>query len=231
MKELSTLANYLQGWMIFVLALLVVLIPVATEIIRQFRQSKKDLKFNEFTERLYNSQINIYTQLNTLVSVMGDANKETFAKLNDLIDILYEKFANNITVLVAMDLLELVYIRSKLSIIDHVNDILCDTNNYKDGKLKIDRIEGTIKSYISNRYYQDSRFLNKLTCKGVELNIHIAHKVKPDELSNKLINLLSVLSDSTPDQIHREIKTYLTNYFMTLISKAKNELDILTKTK
>jgi predicted PurR-regulated permease PerM len=113
MKELTTIANYLESWMVFVLGLLIILIPIITEILRQVKQSKKDKQFNEFTEKLYNSQLNIYSQLNDLVDVMGKSNKEMYSKLNDLIDILYEKFANNITILVAMDLLELVYTRSK----------------------------------------------------------------------------------------------------------------------
>lgn len=231
MKELANISNFLEGWMVFTLAILIVVIPMITEILRQVKQHKKDKQFSEFTEKLYNSQLNIYTQINTLVDVMGQSNKEIYNKLNDLIDILYEKFANNITILVAMDLLELVYTRSKLSIIDHLNDIISDCNNYKNGKLRIDRIEVTIKTYISSRYYQDARFLNKLTCKGIALDVHITQKVKPDELSNKIINLLSIHSDGSPDQIYREVKTYLNNYFITITSKAKSELDVLTREK
>ena len=231
MKELTTIANYLESWMIFVLGLLIILIPIITEILRQVKQNKKDKQFNEFTEKLYNSQLNIYSQLNELVDVMGKSNREMYCKLNDLIDILYEKFANNITILVAMDLLELVYTRSKLSIIDHIGELMADSNNYEDGKLRIDRIENTITTYIANRYYQDARFLNKLTCKGVELDMHISKKVNPEEVSKKIINLLSVTSDCKRDQIYREMKSYINNYFITIISKAKNELDTLTKDK
>ena len=229
MKDLTLLTDSLEPWMVFIIAMMLVLIPILTEVIRQVRQSRKDKTINTFTSNLYNSQNNIFAQLHRVATIIESSNKDTSHRMTELIDILYEKFANNITQVVAMDIIELVYSRTKLSILDAIGEAICLEDNYSEERFMINRIETTIRTHITNRYFQDERFLNKLTCRGIKLDFHLSKKMDMEDFSNKLLNLISISASESSDILYRQVRTFINNYFTTQISKAKTELDLLTK--
>lgn len=211
---LDDLVKILHNWQIYTIVLVMLLSPFILELFKQKSQKRSNTKLDDSIKLLINS-INV-------------GNIKMNDRFESLIDILYERFANNITVPVAVEILDLVYNRSKLLILEEIHTNLDNRENYNNNEFRIGKFETNIKNFISNRYYMDCMTLHKLTCKGVTLDFHITKKVKHDDITNLILRCMGDNKNIPIEQIYREVKIILDIHFTTLTSKAKTQLDLIT---
>lgn len=209
MKEgLSNLSELdLPYWMIFILAILVIVVPVITDIVRQKRFKKYEDKYREVIDNLVINQDSLYRNFNMLL------------------DVLYDKYANNLTLEVSKQIIELVYTRTKNCIVNRIQDHLHDEDKYKDGKVDIEKIRSDIKMFISTKYYQDVMILNKMTCKGNKLSDHLSKHINHEEVTDKIIALITIYTSHNIYKACKHVRTDVDSYFNVLINKAKSFIE------
>lgn len=197
----------LPYWMIFTLAILVILVPVITDMVRQKRLKKYERDNREVIDNLITNQESLYKNFTMLV------------------DVLYDKYANNLTLEISKIMIELVYSRTKHCIIDKVQTIVYDEDRYTEGKLDIERVKSDIRIFISSKYFQDIMILNKLTCKGVKLSEHITAEINHKDVAAKVIALIESSQLRNKHRACKYIKHDMDAYFGVLINKAKSLIE------
>jgi hypothetical protein len=154
-------------------------------------------------------------------------------KLGTLLDLLYARFSNNLSVDVAKEIITLTYVRTRYSIRDKIIELLKNYNNDKEDtekyKFKYDLLE-----FINNKYYEDSMFLGKLSCKSIKLNFYHTEFIKPDNISDDINNYLNHINFKLTCNITssscKDLEQYLSTLFQTLTNKTNLQLEnIITK--
>jgi hypothetical protein len=207
-ENVSDLVYGLPHWMIFLIVILVITTPLIAETIRTIR-IKKEVKNNQkFTDDLKDYQTKLHGTLEVLL------------------DVLYERFANNVTYETSAKIIEITYNRSAHCIIDYLfrHHKLYTLENLDN----IDDISDQLLSFISNVYYEDSMFLDKIKCKGISLNVHLK-QTKPREILEKIITIINavvLLNNPTRSKHfpHEEVSRRVIAHYHTLITKAHQEL-------
>jgi len=204
MKENLTALSIFESmpsWMVFVLAILIVVLPTILDFFRQRRNK------NTINQLVLNHEL-------------------LYKNFNMLLDILYEKYANNLTLEVSKAIIELVYDKTKNCILTRMQEYIHDNNVYVEGTIDPAKIKEDLKLFISNKYYHDAMLLNKMSCKGHTLDKHLK-TILYDDIVNKVISLLVIHSGTNTHRACACIKRDLDNYFTSLISKGKTHLETL----
>lgn len=150
-------------------------------------------------------------------------------KLGTLLDLLYSRFANNLSLDVAKDIIPLCYLRTKYVIRDKIISLL-KTHSYNiDGKFDKAKFRFDLIEFINNRYYEDSMFLGKLSCKSVKLNFYHTDKVKPNEIIDSVCIFLDTsdfkLTCTNASFQCLDFDAYLNIMFSTIINKTLIQLE------
>lgn len=209
MENLESLNSFafLPNWMIYSMALLVILIPAISDLVKQWRYSNQNKKVNTVITNLVKNQ------------------EELYRNFNMLLDVLYEKYANNLTLEVAKYVIELVYNRMGNAVGHQVREYLHDTDLHVNGKIDVNKVKDDIDAMIKNGYYNDSMILNKMTYKGVSLDDHLTKHVKYEEVANNICTLISIYSSDNVVRTCAQVNSKINTYFQTLIGKGKTHFE------
>lgn len=199
----------LPAWMMFVLATLVILIPTILEIVKQYRYNNQNKKINKVIHDLAKNQEALYKNFNMLL------------------DVLYEKYANNLTLEVTKYVIELVYGRMANDISKHVREYIHNTDLYKDDKLDIHKIQEDILITVKNAYFNEIMILNKMTYKGITLDNHLKEQVDYETMSESICTLIAIHSSENIIKTCVQVGYKIEVYYRTLISKGKTHFDNL----
>ncbi len=205
-KDISLLEG-LPNWMIYTLALAVIITPLVLEILRSARIKKES---NQYKQVIDNLVIN-YEQL--------------YEDFQMLLGVLYEKYANNLSLEVAKQVIELIYIRTRNCIIARVQDYLHDDSKYVNGYINPEVLKDDVEVFVSTKYYEDTMLLNKMTYKGKKLSVYLENQVSYKDISTKIISLITIYSGKSIYKSCTNIKHDITSYFSVLISKNKTFLE------
>jgi len=195
--------------MIYSLAMLIIIITVALDIVKQVRYSNQNKKVQLVINNLVKNQ------------------QELYKNFNMLLDVLYEKYANNLTLEVAKYVIELVYGRIATSIGKQVRTYLHDTELYKDGKIEITKIKEDVHTLLKNTYFNEVMILNKMTYKGYSLDDHLINKVEYETIAEEICALISIYSSNNIIRTCEQVDFKIEVYFQTLISKGKTHFENL----
>ena len=209
----------LSDWMIYTLAILLVIAPILTDIVRNVRDKSNKKKY----DGVLNTILEKYDAVISTIALNQDGLYKNF---NILLDVLYEKYANNLTLEVAQNIIDLVYNRTKYSIINRVQEYIHDESKYVNGRLDANLIREDISFLISNKYHQDIMLLNKLTFKGFKLSEHLIERVDYKNHTDKIINLIiNRVVESNYILSCNQIKKDLESYYTMLINQGKAHLE------
>lgn len=195
----------LPSWMQFVILILIVLMLLLTTILK----ARSDNKVN--SKLIHNEQ-----------------------KLGTLLDLLYARFANNLSLDVAKEIIQLLYIKNRFLVRDKIIDLLKFHNYEKDGKFNKFQFKYDLIEFINNRYYEDSMFLGKLTCKSIKLNFYHTQYVKPDYIIEQITTFLEIsnfkLICSNNSSSCINLDNHLNSFYQTITNKTLVQLeDLVTK--
>lgn len=153
-------------------------------------------------------------------------------KLGILLDLLYSKFANNLSVDVAKEIIALSYIRGKFIIRDKIIDLLKVHNYTIEGKFDKYKFKEDLNDFVRNKYYEDSMFLGKMTCKNIKLNFVHIEKIKSDYIVDNISSFLEnsnfKLTCSLHDSTCNNLDIYLSTFYQSIINKTLIELESIT---
>jgi len=150
-------------------------------------------------------------------------------KLSTLLDLLYAKFANNLSLDVAKEIINLCYLGTRYKIKDKIIELLRNHNYLNEGKFNKYQFKYDLIEYVNNVYYEDSMFLGKLSCKSVKLNFYHTEKFKPEFIIDSISTFLEttnfklVCTNTSPGC--NNIDTYLGTLFQTIINKTLIQLE------
>ena len=153
----------------------------------------------------------------------------TGEKLNQLLDVLYEKCANAVTNDVANNAVYTHYQVMKYNTLEHI--LLQDRANV-DFKIEANVIafEEDLLVFIKNKYYETSLSLGKLKLKNKPLNFYMTEKMFPVDIVNEIVNFIKCRKQYPLDRLHRELNYKINGMFDTYINKTCNELETLLNT-
>lgn len=202
----------LPNWMQFTILIILVLTTVVSFIFK-IRSDNKVVK----------------EQMNVSAKLISNEHK-----FGTLLDLLYSRFANNLSIDVAKEIIPLCYLRTKYVIKDKVIALLKTHNYTPNGLFDKAQFKYDIIEFINNRYYEDSMFLGKLTCKSIKLNFYHNDKVKPEQIIDSISIFLETsnfkLNCSMNNFQCLEFGNYLDTMFTTIINKTLIQLeDIVSK--
>jgi hypothetical protein len=162
----------------------------------------------------------------------GQANNDK--KLGILIDLLYEKYANNVTLDIAKNIISLTYTKTKFIIRDKVIEMITTKSFYNENNiLDTDKVITTLFEFVENRHCEDSMFLNKITCKDVKLDFY--HRdLKQTNLLDNIKCALDALNIKKEELNKGFVFNNITNHFnityTTIINKTLMKLEeVLTE--
>lgn len=214
------LLTVLPSWMIFIIVMSLVLTPIVMEMIRQNKKKKEDQILNAFIVEVGN----LSSDNKAFTHSFKEYLNELYSKLDTLLDLLYEKYANNLSPEISNKILELVYDRTCMRTLSFLSEYFSDEKKYSEDGFRFNCLNRDLDSFLRNRYYADVMSLNKMTCKGVTLDIHLSEldvlKVKDD-----LMAFLEQNKDKKSWELYNATKKYLESYFLTLTSKAQGKLE------
>jgi len=196
-KASSNLPSNLQ----FILLLSIVLVLALLTIISHFVSLRKDKLRND-------NQSAILSQIS-----------KTESQFSQLIELLYEKFANTLTLDIAANIIRLCYIRTTYTTVDKIISLVCDECNRKNGKIDTTKISIPLFEYTSNRYYEEAMFLNKLKCKNLPIDTYHSSKVSPEFISNTLLIIIERYDNNDKEAFRTHITTEIHSFFTTLANK------------
>jgi len=221
----STISS-LPVWAVFILALLLVTSPLIMEIIRSVRKKKEEDSLISLIKEMRESS----EENQVFVSSFKNYIEELYTKLDILLDLLYERYANNLSHDMANKIIELVYERTYFRILNLITEFSSSDRKYDEGGLKVSCIKSEIESLIRSRYYMDMMTLNKVTCKGISLNMHLV-ALDPDIVINDIVRHLEENKEKRSWDMYLTTKKFLEAYFQTLINKAQFKLEENIKEK
>ncbi len=155
-------------------------------------------------------------------------------KLGTLLDLLYSKFANNLSLEVSKEIIKQRYLITKYLVRDKVIELLKSHNYNEEGKFNKIQFKYDLIEYINNIYYEDSMFLGKLTCKTIKLNFYHTSKIKPEFIIDNITSFIEIsnfkLHCSNQGSSCTTLDIYLNTFFQTISNKTLLQLeDIITK--
>lgn len=214
----------LPFWMIFVIILLILLTPFTLEIIRFKRKNDEDKKFKEFTSKVGESVL----ENQKFLFSFKDYLEGLYGKLDVLLDLLYERHANNLNLDIAVKIIEIVYERAFYKILSSLSDCFLKKVDGVDFSVKC--FEKELDGVIKNRYFSDVMVLNKMTCKGISLDLHLL-SVDPSNITKDIIIYIETIQDKDGWEMYKLTRRFLENYSTTLINKAQSKLEDQVKAK
>lgn len=200
-KNILDNLTHLPNWMAFVIVALIIVVPFVSEIIRQVKNRG-------------------------LINMLTDNQLEVNKNFNLLLDVLYEKYANNLTLEVSKHVIDLVYSRQMNTIKDRLQNYVHNKDYVVDGKVKIEAVKNDIGMLISNIYYQDIMILNKMTFQSYKLSLPLQN-IKYQEIIDKSVSLLNIYDLKDCARACINISKDLEAYYTRLINKSKAYLEEL----
>lgn len=219
--NLYDIMKEMPAWMVFVSVLLVLFSPIIMEIVKNIRKKKEDDHQKNFVR-----EIKGFFENNQIFS---ENFKLYLEKLDTLLDLLYEKYANNLDLETSKKILELVYDRSCNKILSHLVDYISEEGNYDENNiLSLCGLDQDLESEINNRYYADLMTLNKVACKGIYLDLHML-EISPAQVKKDIMEYLLSIKEKKDWDIYYSVKRFVENYFTTLTNKAHTKLENTVK--
>lgn len=219
-----SLLGVLPSWMLFVLAILLITSPLILDLIRQTKKKKEEQLLSMFLKGV----IDTSSENQKLIPNFKNYIEELYSKFDTLLDLLYERYANNLSVDMSGKVIELVYERTYFRVLNFLTDYISNDRKYDDNGLKVDCIRPDLSTTIRTRYYTDMMILNKMTCKNINLDIHLV-TVDSEVVINDIISFLHENKEKRSWELHNSTKKYLEAYFITLINKAQFKLEEVIK--
>lgn len=223
---LYSILTSLPSWMILTVIMSTIFSPLIMELIRQSKKKKEDVLLSSFLQEMRNSTVENQSFVHSFKNYL----EELYAKLDVLLDLLYEKYANNLSPEISKKIIELVYERTNLRTLTFLADFFSDEHKYDNGKFRVCTIENELRLMLRNRYYADLMTLNKMTCKGITLDLHLS-TVDVDLVTQEIITFLNANKGQSGWDLYGLSKRYLEGYFQTLSNKAQSKLEDKLKDK
>ena len=154
-----------------------------------------------------------------IASLTGD-------KINQLLDVLYEKYANDLTAEVANNTIYIYYQVMKYNTMENILMKLYDKSNTdftNEDSLKA--FKEDLSVFIKNKYYETSLELGKMKYKGVPLNFYMTEKMFPNDIVEQVMNFIKCKRQYTNEKLFRELNTRINGIFDTYTNKTYKELE------
>lgn len=218
------LLGVLPSWMLFILAILLITSPLIFDLIRQTKKKKDEQLLSIFLKEM----VETGTENQKFVRSFKNYIEELYSKLDVLLDLLYERYANNLSVDMSSKVIELVYERTYFKVLNFLTDYISNDKKYDENGLKVGCIRSDLSTTIRTRYYTDMMILNKMTCKNINLDLHLV-TVDSEVVINDILEFLQENKDKRSWELHNSTKKFLESYFITLINKAQFKLEEVIK--
>ena len=207
LQDITKLAEKLPNWMIFIVIILLILTPIITHIISIIKTNKSSSKTTSSIDKM-------------LLYQEGQSKR-----LDILIDVLYEKYANNLTLETAKHIINMAYINLAYNIIEHVTIKIIDDRNYNNQGFTINKFKEETRVFIVNKYYETIMILNKMRCKGIALNLYLSNKINPNDVINEIFELLAENKDMAKFELNSCQTERIKSTFQTYINKTNSYLE------
>lgn len=218
------LLGVLPSWMLFILAILLITSPLIFDLIRQTKKKKDEQLLSIFLKEM----VETGTENQKFVRSFKNYIEELYSKLDVLLDLLYERYANNLSVDMSSKVIELVYERTYFKVLNFLTDYISNDKKYDENGLKVSCIHSDLSTTIRTRYYTDMMILNKMTCKNVNLDLHLV-TVDSEVVISDILEFLRENKEKRSWELHNSTKKFLESYFITLINKAQFKLEEVIK--
>ena len=216
----------LPSWMLFILAILLITSPLVLDLIRQTKKKKDEQLLSIFLKEI----VETGTENQKFARSFKNYIEELYSKLDVLLDLLYERYANNLSVDMSSKVIELVYERTYFKVLNFLTDYISNDRKYDENGLKVGCIRSDLSTTIRTRYYTDMMILNKMTCKNINLDLHLVI-VDPEVVINDILEFIQENKEKRSWELHNSTKKFLEAYFLTLINKAQFKLEEVIKEK
>jgi hypothetical protein len=228
----------LPAWMLFVIILLFIIgqwiISYMAKVKTKKLETKNDEKLNIFIDTTTNYMRSTQSSLNEFnisMNVFKEYQEEQAAKHDLFLEILYEKFANNLTLEIAKKYIELVFERTKSKILHKITDYLSNPKKFdENNEFKTSCLKKEFEEFVRNRYYSDIMDLNKTSCKNMSLDSFMI-QFNPEKTASDIIDFIEENRSRGSWDIYNLTKNYMETYYTTIINKAHGSLEEQTKRK